>query len=299
MQAIIRFGCGMANLIFGCGYLGQRIGKLWHKAGQRVFAVTRSVERARQLAAEGIEPLVGDIAGESQLPLPQGIRTVLFAVGYDRAGPRSICDVYVRGVTNAIHSVTDSVEKFIYVSTTGVYGKVIGEEVDEDSSCQPRREGGRASLAAENVLRSSRFSDRAIILRLAGLYGPGRIPRAANLIAGEPIDAPASGWLNLIHVEDAAKIVLLAEEQAKPPRIYVVSDGQPVQRFQYYAELAHLLRAPAPHFVEPPADSPAALRAAGDKRINPRRMFAELAPLIAYPSYREGLAAIVASTTAS
>ena len=283
----------MANLIFGCGYLGERVGKLWRDAGEDVFAITRTAERATWLAAQGFNPLIGDIASEAQLSLPQGVRTVLFAVGFERGGSRPTHGVYVGGLSNAIHWLPEAVEKFIYISSTGVYGKVTGKHVDEDSPCEPAREGGKACLAAENVLQCSRFADRAIILRLAGLYGPGRIPRAADLIAGRPIDAPGSGWLNLIHVDDAARIVLLAEERAAPPRTYVVSDGHPVERREYYSELAQLLGAPPPRFVEPSADSPAALRAASDKRVNPRRMFAELSPILAYPSYREGLAAIV------
>jgi nucleoside-diphosphate-sugar epimerase len=135
----------------------------------------------------------------------------------------------------------------------------------------------------------------AVVLRLAGLYGPGRIPRLADLAEGRPIDAPAEGWLNLIHVDDAAQIVLLAEQRAGTPRTYVVADGHPVQRRDYYAELARLVNAPPPQFVSPPADSPAAQRAASDKRIDPRRMFAELAPVLRYPDFRAGLAAIVAS----
>ena len=110
-----------------------------------------------------------------------------------------------------------------------------------------------------------------------------------------PIDAPSGGWLNLIHVDDAARIVLLAEQQTQPPKLYVVSDGQPVVRGDYYRELARLLPAPPPRFVEPPAGSPARERAASDKRVNPRRMFAELAPALVFPSYREGLAQIVSA----
>src|SRR5439155_2367302 len=160
------------------------------------------------------------------------------------------------------------------------------------------REGEKASLAAEQLLHNSPFAPKAIVLRLAGLYGPGRIPRAAEIKAGQPIAAPARGWLNLIHVEDAARIVLLAEERASPPRTYVVSDGVPVQRAEYYAELARLLNAPPPRFAEPLPDSPAAERAASDKRINPRRMFEELRPTLLYPDYRTGLARIVADSAA-
>ena len=285
----------MAKLIFGCGYLGQRVAALWRAAGHEVYAVTRSQQRVPALAAAGLVPIVADLASSAELPIPQGVRSVLFAVGYDRGSSQLIHDVYVGGLAWALACLPESVEKFIYISSTGVYGQVTGSEVDEDSPCQPTREGGRACLAAEELLRASKLADKSVILRLAGIYGPGRIPRSQDLLAGKPIDAPAAGWLNLIHVEDAARIVLLAEERAQPPKLYVVSDGQPAQRGDYYRELARLLGAPTPQFTEPPADSPAAQRAASDKRISPRRLFAELQPKLNYLSYREGLAAIVTS----
>ncbi|MEX2173376.1 MAG: NAD-dependent epimerase/dehydratase family protein [Pirellulaceae bacterium] len=295
----------MAKLIFGCGYLGRRVGRLWLAGGDDVFVVTRSPNRAEQLAAEGFQPLVADItsdtftadtlaAGESPLSLPKSIKTVLFAVGYDRGGSGSIHDVYVGGLGRVLVQLPPAVQRLIYISSTGVFGQAAGDQVDEDSACQPTREGGRACLAAEQLLQSSLLADRSIILRLAGIYGPARIPRSKDLLAGRPIDAPAAGWLNLIHVEDAARIVLAAEQQAEPPKLYVVSDGQPVLRDNYYRHLANLLGSPAPRFVEPPADSPAAARAGSDKRVNPWRLYSELSPELLYPSYREGLAAIVA-----
>lgn len=293
----------MANLIFGCGYLGLSVARLWRQAGEQVFAVTRSAGRAQQLAAEGIEPLVADITAELQPQLPE-IRTVLFAVGYDRSAGHSIHDVYVGGLARVVAALPDSMERLIYISSTGVYGPSRPEhnsapqaaDVDEDSPCHPTREGGRACLAAEQLLHSSRFASRSIVLRLAGIYGPGRIPRSGDLLAGRPIDAPAEGWLNLIHVADAARIVLAADRLAPLPRTYVVSDGQPVLRRDYYAELARLLNAPPPQFVARAADSPAAARAASDKRVQPQRLFSELRPQLRYPSYREGLAAVVANT---
>ncbi len=312
----------MAKLIFGCGYLGMRVARLWRAAGERVYAVTRSAHRAGQLKAEGLAPIVADMTTGSQFAVPEDVRTVLWAVGYSKAptigrgdGQKDvkepntltsgqgfvggqgfiIHDVYVGGLEKALRAMPTTVERFIYISSTGVYGNVTGAEVDEDSPCQPTREGGRACLAAEKLLRTSPIAERTIILRLAGLYGPERIPRSDDLLAGRPIDAPTAGWLNLIHVEDAARIVLLAEEKAQPPKLYVVSDGQPVIRGDYYRELARLLRAPPPRFVEPPADSPARERAASDKRVNPRRLFAELSPTLRYPGYREGLAHAVGS----
>jgi nucleoside-diphosphate-sugar epimerase len=310
----------MAKLIFGCGYLGLRVARLWLAAGERVYAVTRTAERAAVLAAEGVEPIVSDVAAGGSPPLPQDVETVLWAVGFGRSrlpggtlsaektgasdtdarsGSASptypIHDLYVGGLASAVIALPATVRRFIYISSTGVYGQVTGDEVDEDSPCEPTRGGGRATLAAENGLRTGPLANRTIIVRLAGLYGPGRIPRSKELLAGEPIDAPSKGWLNLIHVEDAARIVLLAEAKAPLPSLYVVSDGQPVERADYYRELARLLGAPPPRFIEPPAGSHARERAGSNKRVNPRRLFAELGPTLAYPSYREGLAAIVAS----
>ena len=101
--------------------------------------------------------------------------------------------------------------------------------------------------------------------------------------------------MNLIHVEDAARIVVAAAAELSPPRLYVVSDGQPVVRRDYYRELARLLAGPAPTFVTPAANSPSAARAGSDKRIRPTRLFADLPLPLTYPSYREGLTAIVAA----
>ncbi len=105
---------------------------------------------------------------------------------------------------------------------------------------------------------------------------------------------PADGWLNLIHVDDAASVVVAAETRAPLPGLYVVSDGHPVQRRVYYEELARLSDAPPPLFAPPAAELPATQRGNSDKRIVNRRMLAELDVGLVYPSYREGLAAIVA-----
>jgi nucleoside-diphosphate-sugar epimerase len=285
----------MAKLVFGCGYLGLRVARLWRQEGERVFAVTRSTDKTELLAADALTPLVADISQPNTLaPIRQitEIDTVLFAVGFDRSSGRTIRQVYVDGLAQVLR-VLPAVRRFIYISSTGVYGQVAGDMVDEDSPCQPTREGGQACLAAEEMLRQSNLADRAIILRLAGIYGPDRIPRAKELQAGAAIAAPAQGFLNLIHVDDAARIVVLAAEQLTPPKRYCVSDGQPVLRAEYYNELARLVGAPPPKFIDPPSDSPAAQRAGSDKRVSNALLMQELAPELLYPSYREGLRAIV------
>lgn len=279
-------------LIFGAGYLGQRVATLWRDAGREVHVVTRSASRAEEFAAAGYQPHVADVTRPETLAALPKADTVLFAVGFDRNSSRSIGEVYAGGLANVLAVLGDRPATFLYISSTGVYGPGDGGWVDEETPCYPDREGGQACLAAEQTLAASSLGPRSIILRLAGIYGPGRIPRAADLLAGKPLAAHPDTHLNLIHVDDAASIVPLAE-QAAAPRTYVVCDGNPVLRRDYFAELARLLSAPAPTFIAPPAEGPPQ-RGASDRKASNARLVLELKPRFAYPSYREGLAAIVA-----
>jgi nucleoside-diphosphate-sugar epimerase len=237
---------------------------------------------------------VADVTRRETLTSLPDVATTLWAVGYDRRQDSSIEDVYVGGLSNALDVMSD-VDRVIYISSTGVYGDAGGEWIDEDTPCRPTRPGGIACLKAEQHLSEHQLGARAIILRLAGIYGPGRIPRAEALRAGEPIAAPSDGYLNLIHVDDAAQIALAAERDAPLPRCYVVSDGHPTKRGEYYRELAKLLGAPEPQFVAPDELTHAAQRASSDKRVSNARMLRELDVTLRYPSYREGLAQIIAT----
>ena len=283
----------MANLIFGCGYLGLRVARLWRDQGHRVYAVTRSADRAETLAAEGLVPLIADVVKGTQLAVPQGVETVLFALGNDRSAGQSSAEIYCRALEHALSWMPDTLDRFLYISSTGVYGQTGGQWVDESSPCEPTIEGGRASLAAEQLLQGSRFASRSIILRMAGLYGPARLPKAADIAAGRPIEAAADGWLNLIHIDDAAQIAVKAAADAPVPRTYVVSDGHPIIRRDFYEELARLLSAPAPRFMPPASTSSAAQRATSDQRIRPARLFSDLDIQLRYANYRAGLAAIL------
>jgi len=286
------------KLIFGCGYLGRRVARRWLELGDEVHAVTRNMARAEALRGEGIRPYVADVTQPGSLDGLPVADTVLYAIGFDRSAGHTMQEVYVDGLKSALDALPDATGRLIYISSTSVYAQQDGEWVDEASPTEPTRQNGRDCLAAEKTLSRHRLGARAVILRMAGLYGPGRVPRREALLAGEPIAAAADGFLNLIHIDDAASVVLAAESMARLPSMYVVSDGQPVLRREYYEELARLAGAPAPQFAPPPADSPAAARATSDKRIRNDRVMAELRPTLAYPSYREGLAAILAANRA-
>ena len=218
---------------------------------------------------------------------------VLYAVGYDRNAGHSMREVYVEGLRSVLEVVPSSARRVLYVSSTGVYGQAEGRWVDEQSDCQPTRQGGQVCLEAERLLEGHRLGARSIILRMAGIYGPGRVPRRDELLSGRSIVAPEQGYLNLIHVDDAVRVILAAEKMSHLPNLFLVSDGHPVTRREYCRHLAQLAGASRVRFENPPGDSPKAQRASADKRIRNTRMVEQLQMKLAYPSYREGLAAIM------
>jgi nucleoside-diphosphate-sugar epimerase len=288
----------MTKLIFGCGYLGERVAQRWQEAGHKVVVVTRSRERAEGFARRGYETIAADITlPDTLINLPLA-ETVLFAIGFDRTVGQSIETVYASGLRNVLAALPSQTGRVIYISTTGVYRDTEGDWIDEETPPDPQREGGRASLSAELTLAEHPLGGSAVILRLAGIYGPGRIPFRSLLRAGAPIPAASEGWLNLIHVVDAASVVVAAaeatfDEPGRGPRIYCVSDGHPVQRGDYYREVARIIGAPEPTLVAPQQNSPRAARAANDRRVRNVRMLAELPVKLVFPDYRAGLAAIL------
>lgn len=283
----------MDRLVFGCGYLGNRVAQHWLESGDRVFAVSRSEQSARAMQQDGLLPIVADVTQpESLVDLPE-VDTVLYAVGFDRLSGHSIADVYVQGLQNVLAQLPAPRQRLLYISSTGVYGQSAGEWVNESSLCQPERAGGLACLAAEQELEKQRAELDSCVLRLAGIYGPGRLPRRAALLAGEPIKAPADGWLNLIHVEDAVRVVLAAATAGQLPDRLLVSDGTPLRRQQYFAELCRQLDAPAPCFDEQQQSETETARASSSKRVSNRQLLDLLGEVIVFDSFAEGLADIL------
>ncbi len=282
----------MTKLIFGCGYLGGRVAHRWLAAGDEVVAVTRSQQRADQLRSEGLVPFVADVTQPETLSGLPPAQTVLYAVGYDRSAEPSKAEVYVTGLEQVLAKLSQATEKLIYISSSSVYGQQDGQEVNEVSPCQPITEGGRICLQAEQLLQShALFGNKSIILRLTGIYGPGRIPRQRALAAGEPIAVADQGLLNLIHVDDAVQAVLAAEARGQLGQLYLVSDGTPVRRADYYAEVARLVGGPPPRMIPPEPGAPVAERASSSKAVRNTRLIEDLQVTLRYPSYREGLPA--------
>jgi nucleoside-diphosphate-sugar epimerase len=280
----------MNHLILGCGYLGRRAADLWLTQGRNVSALTRNPATANSFRQQGIEPILGDVLRPESLSALPKVDTVLYAIGLDRASGASMRSVYVDGLANVLAHLPRP-QRFIYVSSSSVYGQSDGGWVDEDSATEPREKSGQVVLEAEQLLHAE--LPEAMILRFAGIYGRGRLLRQKTIAAGEPIAGDADKWLNLIQVEDGAQAVLAAEQRGQPGHIYNICDDQPVRRRDFYTELARLLGAPLPTFVAPRADQPMPPHEQGNRRIRNRRMREELGVALRYANYVDGLRASV------
>lgn len=277
-------------LIFGCGFLGLRAAKLWQEHGGSVRAVTRSITKASHLRDTGIQPIVFDLMDTDGLTRALSDLTVdgvLYCVGYDRGSAVSKESLYIDGLTNAMRAVGNRASRWVYVSSSSVYGQDDGSWVDEESPTEPTSEGGQICLNAERRLRD--HWPTATILRMSGLYGPERsLVRADQLRQGHPIAGNPDAWLNLIHGDDAAAACVAALTAPSTGPLYMVSDDRPIFRREYYELLARNLGAPPPRFS---GESTARHACTGlNKRCRGTRIQRELNWELKFKTIEEGLA---------
>lgn len=282
-------------LIIGCGYLGRRVGRLAIAEGWQVHGTTRAVSRADRLTTLGIEPVVFDVLDPASNPVLPDVSNIVYCVGRDRSTGVDDRRLHVDGLSAVLNRLPcERPGRLVYASSTGVYGVTNGDWVDESDTTKPRTASGRAILEAESL--AAEFAARTgwitVRLRLAGLYGPDRIIRRAPLERGEPIPGDPDHWLNLIHIQDAARAALAALQAPAPSPVYLVSDDHPLRRRDYYEALARLVSAPPPRFE--PAAGAATMRDATSKRVSNRLLRAELLTVLHYPEIASGLPAALA-----
>ena len=274
-------------LSLGHGYSAQALARRLVPAGWRVIGTVRRPEQAAALVAAGVEPLAwpGDLA-----PALAAASHVLSSVPPEAEG-----DPVLRAAGPAL-AATRHLAWVGYLSTTAVYGDHGGGWVDEATPPSPASARGRARVAAVAAWRATGLPLR--IFRLAGIYGPGRGP-FAKLRAGRAQSVVKPGQVfGRIHVEDIASV--LAASMARPDSgaIYNVTDDLPAAPEAVLAHAAALLGLPAPAEVpfETAELSEMARSFYGEnKRVRNDRIKRELGLRLAYPTYREGLAAVLAA----
>ncbi len=283
----------MRVLIVGCGYVGLALGERLAQRGHAVFGLRRSAEADARLRAAGIVPLRGDIARiETLRKLPGDLDWVVNCAATRGGNVEDYEQVYRRGNLNLIEVLAGApLKKFVFTSSTGVYGQQGGSVVTEESPTQPASPAAGVLLEAERVLRQAAAEGRlpAVILRAAGIYGPGRGYWLKQFLAGQVVpEAQAGRLLNMIHRDDLVSAILAALERGQPGQVYNVVDDEPVTLREFFEWLAAQTGRPLPSGGS--GSAAAGPRAATNKRVSNRKLRQELGWSPRYPSFREGCA---------
>ncbi len=285
----------MRVLIVGCGYVGLPLGQQLAKHGHEVFGIRRSLSADEELKAAGIIPLRADITKpESLTALPRGFDWVVNCAASGGGGVEDYRRLYLEGTRNLIAWLGASPPgKFVYTSSTSVYGQDDGSLVTESDPATPPTETGRILVETENLLRiaASEKMFPAVILRVAGIYGPQRGYWLKQFLRNEAqVEGKGERFLNMIHRDDLVHCIIAALESGKPGAIYNAADDEPVSQLNFFSWLANRLEKPLPPPV--PADTIALRkRGATNKRVSNRRIKQELGVRLNYPTFRDGYAA--------
>ena len=278
---------------FGLGYSATFLARRLLTQGWRISGTCRTPEKQAQLKALGIDahPFDRNRPLSDAAATLRGVTHLLSSVPPDASG-----DPVIYAHRAEIDAVAPSLAWIGYLSTTGVYGDRAGNRVDEASALRPSGERGRRRLAAEQDWLS--LKQPAHLFRLAGIYGPGSSALDAVREGRARRVVKAGQVFSRIHVEDIAQVLEASIKRPNPGTAYNVCDDDaapPADVVTFACELLHA--SPPPEVPFERADlSPMARSFYDDnKRVSNTRIKKELGVALRYPSYRDGLPAILAA----
>lgn len=270
-------------LSLGHGYSADVLAQRLLALGWQVFGTTRRAERAEAMQSAGIEPILwpGDLT-----QVLERATHILASAAPDEAGDPFLV---------AAPEIAQARAKWVgYLSTTGVYGDHQGGWVDEATALTPSSARGAHRVLAENQWVATGLPLH--IFRLAGIYGPGRGPfekvrdgTARRIIKADQV-------FSRIHVEDIALVLEASMARPNPGAAYNVCDDDPAPPQDVLSHAAHLLGLPEPPAVDyGDADMTPMARSfySESKRVRNNRIKEDLGVTLRYPTYREGLAALL------
>jgi nucleoside-diphosphate-sugar epimerase len=288
-------------LVFGLGYSAMHY-VTTRVAGERIAGTVRTAEKAHEIneAHPDIEALIFD-APAIDVRIKDRVASATHLL--ISIAPSESADLVLTHFESAIAAALD-LQCVVYLSTIGVYGDQDGAWIDEDALTEPNSARNRARVAAEQewITLARRTGKKITILRLAGIYGPGR-NALVNLREGKARRIAKPGQVfNRIHVEDIARAVEAAFAPNAPTGIFNVTDDAPAPPQDVIAYAAGLFGIePPPEIPFESADLTSMARSfySSNKRVSNRRLKEQLGVTLAYPNYREGLRALAAELLAA
>lgn len=266
---------GRSIVIAGAGDVGGRLARLRADAGDEVIALRRSeVEMGA-----GIRTLRADLlTGDGLQRLPRRPDAVVFAASPDERADAAYRALFVDGPRRLLDALAEVPARFLFVSSTAVYGEDAGEWVDESTPPAPSQFNGHRLLEAERTLAADCAG--SVALRFTGLYGPGREALVRRALSGEP---PRPRWTNRIHVDDAAAALSHLLDLVAPAPLYLGSDDAPAREDTVFAWLRQRAGLPPVAVVDEPQSG---------RRIANRRLRDSGWPP-RFPDFRAGYASVL------
>jgi nucleoside-diphosphate-sugar epimerase len=270
-------------LLAGCGDVGMRVAQRLLARGDHVYALRRHLPTDD---TSGIQWLQGDLVNAASLRgLPSDITQLVYLPTPDRRDEATYRSTFVDGLKYVLNALDrTALQRAVFVSSSAVYGDHHGAWVDETTPEQPYGFNGEVLLEAEQWLAAQ--SVPSIALRLAGLYGPGRLQLLDRLRSGQArVPRSKTHWANRIHADDAARAIVHLLQLVDPQPLYLGADDTPLPLDVLYDALARLID------VHPPQDGPAPV-GIGSKRLSNRRL-RDSGFKLDWPDAREGYAAVI------
>lgn len=288
-------------LILGCGYVGQRLARQLCAEGRAVTGLVRSRESAAAVRDLGAKAVQSDLDTGSVLP-PLPIRN---AELYYFAPPsrQGTTDARLRRV---LASLTGAglPARIVYISTSGVYGDCGGDWVAETRPLKPTTARALRRADAEAALQrwSAETGVPVVILRVPGIYGPGKLPLERLHKKLPLLREEESPYTNRIQVDDLISVCRAAMTRGTPGAAYNVSDGQPSNMTDYFNRIADYTGLPRPPVIsrEQIDQLSPGMRSfmQESKRLDIRRMREELGIQLRFPTLESGLQACLSEPPA-
>ncbi len=290
----------MRVLVVGCGYVGWPLALELARRGHTTFGLRRSPDKliAPPATPNLVTLLAADITQPASLEtLPRNFDWVVNCVASGGGDATDYRRLYLGGMRNLIHWLDPQPRqppRILYTSSTGVYGQNDGSEVDEASVTAPTTATAKILLETEQALLSAASAKHfaAVVLRVAGIYGPERGYLLKQFLQNEArIESDGGRTLNMIHRTDLIHTIITALETARAGTIYNVVDDAPVSQLEFFRWLSCQLHRPLPPTM--PGTTAGRKRGLTNKRVANRKLKTELGVKLIYPSYREGYADLI------
>jgi nucleoside-diphosphate-sugar epimerase len=267
-------------LVIGCGYLGAQLLRELTEIGWQATGITLSESSAEILRNQGLQVAAADLrTSDYQLLTKNNPAVIIHCASSGRGGPAAYREIFLETTKRLIKETSS--KHLIFTSSTSVYAQTDGSAVSETAPAEPERETGKILIETEEIV----LAHQGTVLRLGGIYGPGRCIPLEKLLSGEAaIEGSGERIMNSIHRTDAVSAFCLAVRQHLTGTFNVVDDT-PVTQLEWYQWVCAQLGRSLPPFI--PRDLNRK-RGWTSKRVSNRKLHTTgWAPK--YPNFREGV----------